>query len=230
MCSMSNCPICEEGLLSEPTGNGEGKFYDHPRNPAYDCPRCGRFNLPAIQAANGLTPHIRSLTSHHLRCRQRLDGIPVWLHLEGRRDQGCYGTTVVKIDDVLLDLDERLPSPAEQADRLILWIGDNQPSPGEPLKLSTAEVSARIGVAVTPERPNSGFAWLLEQEEVKTLIDHENDPFFLLTMAGWERYEAIKHRQIVSRTAFMALKFNDPELDKVVENCFKPAAKRRVSI
>lgn len=225
MCSMTNCPICEEGLLSETTGNGEGKFYDHPRNPAYDCPRCGRFNLPAIQAANGLTLHIRSLTSHHLRCRQRLDGIPVWLHLEGRRDQGCYGTTVVKIDDVLLDLDERLPSPAEQADRLILWIGDNQPSPGEDIQIPTSEVCAWIRAAITRNEPNGGYAWLREQEEVKRLVK-DRQGWLRLTMAGWERYEAIKHRQIASRTAFMAMKFSDLELNQVVESCFKPAAKR----
>lgn len=45
-------------------------------------------------------------------------------------------------------------------------------------------------------------------------------------MAGWERYEAIKHAQITSHTAFMAMKFGDEELNSVVDACFKPAVAR----
>ena len=47
-----------------------------------------------------------------------------------------------------------------------------------------------------------------------------------LSMAGWEQYEALKHRQITSRTAFMAMKFGNTELNHVVENCFKLAVRR----
>src|SRR5271170_4688313 len=45
-------------------------------------------------------------------------------------------------------------------------------------------------------------------------------------MAGWTRYEAIKHAQIESRTAFMAMQFGDEELNLAVENAFKPAVNR----
>ena len=43
-----------------------------------------------------------------------------------------------------------------------------------------------------------------------------------LNMAGWQRYETLKHAQVKSRTAFMAMKF-DSDMDHVVKNCFKPA-------
>lgn len=45
-------------------------------------------------------------------------------------------------------------------------------------------------------------------------------------MAGWDRYSALKRAEIVSRTAFMAMKFGDDELNRVVDNCFRPAVER----
>ncbi len=41
-------------------------------------------------------------------------------------------------------------------------------------------------------------------------------------MAGWQRYDALKHAQVESRSAFMAMQF-DTDMDHVVKNCFKPA-------
>ena len=46
-----------------------------------------------------------------------------------------------------------------------------------------------------------------------------------LTMAGWQRYEALKHAQVESRTALMAMKFGEDELNQVVNDWFKPAVK-----
>ncbi len=211
---MPNCPICEDANCSQRELQSLAV--------QYQCPRCGRFYLP-FELSNGfpdglMTPHTRSALSHCLRQRQRPDGRFPLVLAEGRRNGA-----LVTIDEA--PLDDRLPSPAEQADRLILWIGDHQPSPGEDIQIPTSEVSAWIGAAITRNEPNGGYAWLREQEEVKRLLK-DRQGWLRLTMAGWERYEAIKHRQIASRTAFMAMKFSDLELNQVVESCFKPAAKR----
>jgi hypothetical protein len=48
----------------------------------------------------------------------------------------------------------------------------------------------------------------------------------LLTFEGWQRYEELKHKMVESRKAFMAMKFGDGELDRVVDECFKPAVVR----
>ena len=45
-------------------------------------------------------------------------------------------------------------------------------------------------------------------------------------MKGWERYERLKKTETESRTAFMAMKFNQKDLDRVVAECFRPAVKR----
>jgi hypothetical protein len=68
---------------------------------------------------------------------------------------------------------------------------------------------------------------LLTQGEVTRYFKHRGDPDegmnFSLTFDGWQRYEALKHAQVESRTAFMAMKFGDEELDRVVSACFRPA-------
>ena len=40
---------------------------------------------------------------------------------------------------------------------------------------------------------------------------------------GWERFEKLNNESIQSRTAFMAMKFGDAELNRVVEEVFRPA-------
>jgi hypothetical protein len=53
-------------------------------------------------------------------------------------------------ESILPKAEDRLPSPAEQADSLNLWIGDHQPSPAQEIEISDLEVSAWIGTAITP--------------------------------------------------------------------------------
>ncbi|HUB65059.1 MAG TPA: hypothetical protein VL996_11570, partial [Methylocella sp.] len=127
--------------------------------------------------------------------------------------------------------EDLLPSPAEQADRLILWIGDHQTAPADYVKIPIPEVCAWVGAAIAPKQEyfGIGLAWLLGQVEVKCLLEgagREEREYLRLTMAGWQRYEAIKRAQVESRTAFMAMQFGDKELNHAVESCFKPAVDR----
>jgi hypothetical protein len=46
------------------------------------------------------------------------------------------------------------------------------------------------------------------------------EAIFQLTLRGWERYAALKRVQKDSRTAFMAMKFGDAELNNVVDGVF----------
>jgi len=83
---------------------------------------------------------------------------------------------------------------------------------------------------VTPNDPNRGVFWLLDQPEVKTLVDPGQYDLnrwpFQLTMKGWERNAAIKRAQVESRRVLMAMKFNDDELNRVVDEYFRPAVAR----
>lgn len=207
---MSDCPVCSELLKREPD---EKIFWP---NTAYDCPRCGQFVFRP-DLSNGIgdyysEPHRRSILSHRLRCM-----------FQPERKSVFVGWN----DLISWHLDDPLPSPAEQADRLILWIGDHQPSPGEYAICSTSATSAWVGAKVTSPQLRVGIEWLLTQPQMKALFDYDgfrNENFLArLTIAGWQRYEAIKRATVESRTAFMAMKFGDPELTAIVEDHFRPA-------
>jgi hypothetical protein len=209
-----NCPVCRETFctkqdmsLSIYSGN------------KYDCARCGKFVLCGT-VANGfsdsfMTLRRRTVLSHRLRRMQRPDGTPVPIY------EGELGT---------FNLDDPLPSPKQQANNLIRWIGNNQSSPATALEILEQEVSAWIGAPITSNFRDEGLSWLLEQPQIQTLVkEHDaiNDPIrrLRLTFDGWQRWEALNREEIESFTAFMAMQF-DSEMDRVVKDCFKPAVAR----
>jgi hypothetical protein len=204
-----NCPVCG----GTPCTKQDMSLGLYPGNEC-DCPLCGKFVLCGT-LANGFTDHYltlhrRAVFSHRLRRRQRPDGTPVQIY---------------QVELPNFRLDDPLPTPAEQADILILWIGDHQPSSAESVKIPVPEVSAWIGAAITPNNPNSRLGWLLEQDEVKRLVETRDPsgPLVRLNMAGWQRYDALTRAQVESRTAFMAMQFGEEELNRVFSDCFKPA-------
>jgi hypothetical protein len=63
-----------------------------------------------------------------------------------------------------------LPSPAQQADSLILWIGDHQASQAQELEIPDSEVAAWVGSPITSNFQDEGLAWLLQQPQIKVLV------------------------------------------------------------
>ncbi len=128
-------------------------------------------------------------------------------------------------------LEDPLPDAQEQADDLLLWVGERQPYPGANLTTAAPFLSAWIGAMAAPQDNDAGLRWLLQEREIKELLGSSNAATaggvpmldLRLTMAGWKRFDELKRRRVDSRVAFMAMKFNDPELDQVVENYFRPA-------
>jgi hypothetical protein len=154
----------------------------------------------------------RGVLSHRLRRQQHAGSAP---------------PSILRSD--VPQVDDPLPTPTEQADNLILWLRDHQRSPAQQIEICEPEVSAWIGTAITPDNSDGGLAWLLRQPQMKLFVENNasyNGPDRLsLTFEGWQRYEALKHAQVESRTAFMAMQF-DSEMDRVVKDCFKPAVAR----
>jgi len=94
------------------------------------------------------------------------------------------------------------------------------------------ELAAIIGVAKTGNQSGEpGFDWLHQQINESRLYMQTNTPDgsqikLRLTMKGWKEFDVLSKRVTDSRTAFMAMKFGDPMLNKVVAECFKPAVLR----
>jgi len=157
--------------------------------------------------------HQRAVLSHRIRCQQRPDNKSV---------------TIFEADLSQLALDDPLPTPAEQIDRMIVWLGERQRSASHCVDTPLSELSAWIGASITG-RSSADIEWFLQQGEVRAVIRPGptglSNPSLYLSMDGWRRYEAIKHSQIESRTAFMAMQF-DKDLIGAVNQYFKPAVAR----
>ena len=210
---MPNCIVCNTPNAQRQQGSG-----DFAR---YDCSRCGSFALAGT--AEGTLPDKlneapirRSLMSHTLRRMQR----PGDAHLR----------IIASNDLPTFWRQDRLPTPQQQADNLILWVGDTQLTPFEWAEATSSLIAATIGLPLSPSGDSQGWGWLHSQLETKGLyriMDRGGGKNGLqLTMPGWEKYDALKKSNVVSRTAFMAMKFGEPMLEKVVADCFRPAVAR----
>jgi hypothetical protein len=133
---------------------------------------------------------------------------------------------------------ERLPTPQQQANNLILWIGDNQDTIFGRAEIHRSALAAWIGLPISND-DLPAWNWLnsalIPQQLYKadhqsqTITTHEHAANILLlqlTMKGWERHAQLKKTEIESRTAFMALKFDKPDANRLVEECVRPAVKR----
>jgi len=129
---------------------------------------------------------------------------------------------------------EALPKPREQVNNLLLWIGRRQSTSGRWVSTTMTRLAAIIGASMGVPGTNDerDVNWLLGQLKLEKLFDMQSNAAcsgeveFRLTMPGWTAYEELRHRVVASRTAFMAMKFNDPTLDRVLKDVFKPAAQR----
>ena len=104
------CPVCETKDARQAHGADFTRF---------DCRRCGSFILSGSAVATIETkfnekPLRRSLISHTIRRMQQPDD----KHLRVIKDEEGDLPTFWR--------NERLPTPQQQADNLILWIGENQ--------------------------------------------------------------------------------------------------------
>lgn len=209
---VTTCPVCTNKqcrLLVEGARYGTS---------VHDCPRCGEF-VPVGPVQYPLANLLqrgtidRSVLSHVIRKSQR--GKPLVIFQE---DLPGY-----------LDLGP-LPTPRMQAEHLIIWIGDNQRSPEEWATNTTIEALAAV-VGSRISNNEGAFQWLLNEiKDEGWFTSHpsgiQGRPGFRLSMKGWNFYEELRHRTVMSRSAFMAMQFGDATLQAVLENCFKPAVAR----
>ena len=128
----------------------------------YDCGRCGAFALSG--SAEAVLPSMlaeaplrRSLMSCTLRRMQRPDSSR--LH------------TITSYDLPSLWAQGSLPTPRQQTDALILWIGDHQSTPFDLVEIHRAELAATIGLPISKPDDAPGFAWLNSQVEPEKLYE-----------------------------------------------------------
>lgn len=203
-----NCPVCCS-LLVEPYTNSDIKVID--------CPSCGVFKISYecfLDLPNDPLhdrEENRLLVSHFIRKRND----PNFLLLNG------YFKKIVE--------NETFPSPTEQANNLILWLGNNSIHSGELKKIKKNTHLSIIGAR--NERELGFIVMTLYKDKIiehpeKELTGYPSNCEVVLSFKGWAIYDELKRGAINTRKAFMAMKFNHITLDYMFESCFKIAAKQ----
>lgn len=175
-----------------------------------DCPRCGQYSIAGTayvtlpQDLQG-DPKARAVLSHAIRRMQGSSSSPLITNALARQ----------------LLQSGSLPSPAQQAEDLILWLGENTPAPGEAVELDDRPLTAIIGAL-----NESGVEFILTELTNQELVVGEMlDGGVTLTFRGWQRYEELQRGQSRSRKGFMAMSFKNETLNEIFVYHFKPAAK-----
>lgn len=203
------CPVCSSDI-SRPSTNLSGRDATE-----YACPRCGNFAL-----SGSLLAVLPALLSKDADAAAKLSHAL-------RRAQERGETAEFNTDTANAVLNHPLPRPSEQADLLIRWLAEHVPGPGETLWIDPHTHSAIIG-----SKSPGGFRLILDYLFECGLVTGRpskavSNPFgadATLSFAGWEHYERLRQGSAVYRKAFMAMKFGDPQLDRMLEQVFKPSA------
>jgi hypothetical protein len=190
-----------------------------PQAEHYNCPRCGVFDV--VGTARRILPERlqkkiidRSALSHVIRKAQT-----------SNHNFQIYEEDLPRYRDAL-----RVGKPREIADNLILWIGSNQSSPDSFAMSDLFSLAATVASVVSGSG-EATFYWIVDYLKKENWIEeHPSPPHgrvgFKLQIAGWDRYDELQHANVASRVAFMAMKFGDAILDRVLQECFKPSAFR----
>jgi hypothetical protein len=203
----SKCPVCGLELKERGTDKDRGNIRQ------YHCDKCGKFELYGsserkIKSESKLNPKISATLSYVIRKMQKKNEWPL-----------VPPELVAQVIN-----NPRLPSPFEQADNLIKWLGDTVDAPGIEIGLDSDRISAIIG-ASNLNNLNFVVDSLISQGMISSSRTDAQRPL-TLTFKGWERYEELKKGEASGRKAFMAMPFGNASLDNVFMNCFKPAVKR----
>lgn len=201
-----HCPICKHDLVKS-EDRGERLFFE--------CPRCGCFSM--------------SRTAYDTlgwRLNQRPDAgdkLSYALYRMTKREQW------VMMDSELLGNiinNTELPRPQVQLENLISLIGDSLPAVGATVEVTNHILSAVGAKDMASVRVLLGHAQQSGYIEGQ-LTDFLSGDFAVnglrLTLPGWSYYEELQRGQTSSRYAFIAMQFGRPDLDEVVNDCFRPA-------
>lgn len=182
-----------------------------------DCPRCGEYAL-----SGSLSETLAGLRSADADASPKLShALRRWREASKRPMLTTYlADAVVK---------HPLPRPREQADLLLRWLAENVPGPGE-----TAQITYDTHGAIVGSKSPAGFRLVVDHLFESGLATGLQPRVFqgrdkanaTLTFAGWDRYEDLKRGGRAYRKAFMAMKFGDGDLERVLDEVFRPSALR----
>ena len=223
--TMAICPVCQN--VDGGSCRGYADTMHGEPSAWFECDICGHYAMDSAiftdQSSQNLhlgdwshwnlTTVQRAVLSHRIRTSQG--------SLRSRGDL----FTITRDTLEWLRSNATLPSRAEQAANAIRYIGDEITRSGEPLKELPINFRTIIGAATR----DSSHDLIRELEARGTLRvqarSQLNSHGVDLTLYGWEAYEIEKRGRFVGNSGFIAMQFNDSQLDPFVEEVVKPAVK-----
>lgn len=191
------CPVCStKDSISELSS---GAFYK------IKCPRCGIFNITYQVTSNYYFNEEvvkGSLLSYWIRNHQQIK--PIMLDMD-------------KVKDILEN--SKLPKPNEQANNLLLWIGDNVGKPDGLVSETPNNLTSIIGAI-----DESNVLYVMDYLKEQGYITH-NVAEIQMAFKGWDKYDELKRTSINSRLVFMAMKYGNSILDRIYTTVIKEAVK-----
>lgn len=212
--NFSVCPICQTQTSVENLSDINSY--------KVNCPRCGKFQL----------------TSSALTMFQRSDVLDKELSLsytirQNQNDRKRYQINEISMRKLLKAF---IPiAPHEQANKLLIWIGENVGKPDGETEEELNNLVPIIGAL-----DESGVKYVVDYLDEQYYITHRgfsysfidgerNPPRDLLraqiTFKGWSKLDEIEKTNKDSSLAFMAMKFGDNDLDNLYENTIKQTVK-----
>lgn len=225
MSADTRCPVCLDAEGSSCQRFPIPSMTD--ASTSFQCNVCGQYEadeLVELTKLQDLEPIQRALLSHRLRTRPPTEE-PFRITPEWIKDLLSNGS---------------LPSPAVQAANIVRFIGDDATRLGKPIFLLPVNIHAIIGA---PDR-NAVIRLTKELVERKILTadplgtavrhdpvtGHPRQEFtnVSLSLDGWEQYEAEKRGEFKGNYGFIAMQFDDRELDPFVKDIVKPTVKEGI--
>ena len=189
-----------------------------------ECSRCGMWEPLGPRSGEvslTLAEQLGGWDSSGIRRRSRLS------HLIRRQQRAGGASVSVPLGQISTwGLDDPPPTPAQQVNDLILWIGEHQGHYADTIHLDARAASAWIGAPVSRTEELAPIGWLLRREAVRRYIDlapGTSAEELSLSFDGWAKYDSLRRERVDSRNAFMAMKFGDEAIQRVVHECFRPA-------
>ena len=203
------CLLCRAPLASEPKAAAGG-------SKRVECRNCG----------------------DHTFSRECLDDLPKFTHDVHTRACVAHRIRNVPAESVITTAvicesckNPHLPYAMERIDNLLLYLAASY-APGERVNLDSAFMRAALG-AETP----SAAQWVIEQAQKLEFIDGDSPHFggtdrswvllrVALTIQGWQRHAELMRDGAGSRHAFMAMDFNEVELQTFFTQHLQPAVSK----
>lgn len=218
------CVVCDKPVSDQPLWRPDPAQ----KIALFPCFQCGEFRIPWVDqsflpAEFEDDAEKRLVASYHIRKLTRTPGEP---------------PPLITVALVRRMLEDGLPDPAEQVSNLVLWLGESTRN-GQWMDVKPEADIARIG-----SHDGEALRWVMTHlsdegvmrvqgagRAVDMTIRGERTHRFevfgcMLTMRGWDRYAQLKRSAADSHLAFMAMEFDDPVLDHMYLNVFKPAVKQ----